>query len=299
MAQAVVDEAIRNVLCVGAEYGTEESVLALVDNFCWPDPVGNPLKTAWLVRACYGLRDAALALSAPLVSGKDSMKNDFRGKCNGEDVTISVPPTLLMTAVGRVQDTKLARTADFKTSGDVIYLLGGTTFGLLGSEYHALSQEVPATKMEMGGTLRVGRPDWPLARRVYSWIGGAQGKLQAKVKSLHDVSEGGILVSVAESLLAKGLGATLRIPADRNPWEFMYGEGFHSFVASAAEADASGLETEWNENQVPFLKLGVVENRDRVEVFYGGEGTMVGSKAVLNVGVKQLRAAWLKEGYWE
>ena len=89
-------------------------VLALVDNFCWPDPVGNPANSAALVRACYGLRDAALALQAPLVSGKDSMKNDFRGKKNGQPVTISVPPTLLMTAVAKTSDVRTARTADFK-----------------------------------------------------------------------------------------------------------------------------------------------------------------------------------------
>jgi phosphoribosylformylglycinamidine synthase subunit PurSL len=49
MAQSAVDEAVRNVLCVGAEYGLSDSILALVDNFCWPDPVGNLEKTAWLV----------------------------------------------------------------------------------------------------------------------------------------------------------------------------------------------------------------------------------------------------------
>ncbi len=117
MAMASVDEAIRNLLCVGAEFGTPEAVTALVDNFCWPDPVQDPQKAGALVRACYGLREAALRLRTPLVSGKDSMKNDFRGKLRGEPITISVPPTLLMTAIGRVADTRNAKSADFKAVG--------------------------------------------------------------------------------------------------------------------------------------------------------------------------------------
>ncbi len=84
MAQSAVDEAVRNVLCVGAEFGRPESVLALVDNFCWPDPVGHPEKTAALVRACYGLQDAALSLSAPMISGKDSMKMISKDVDRGE-----------------------------------------------------------------------------------------------------------------------------------------------------------------------------------------------------------------------
>lgn len=298
MAQAAVDEAVRNVLCVGGEFGSAESVLALVDNFCWPDPVGDPQKTAWLVRACYGLRDAALALSAPLISGKDSMKNDFRGKLNGKPVSISVPPTLLMTAVAKVADIKNARTADFKAPGHFIYLLGGSDFGLLGSEYHVMSSERSNTLSSFGGPLRIGRPSWDLARRVYSWIGGSQGKLQNRLKSLHDISEGGLLVSIAEGLLARGLGARLQIPSERNAWEYLFGEGFHSFIATVSPEDASAVEGEWDEKNVPFKRLGTVDSQDRLEVFLGNSKD-VEAKPVLSVGVKQMRLAWLKEGYWE
>ncbi len=289
MAQAAVDEAVRNVLCVGAEYGLTDSVLALVDNFCWPDPVGDPLKTAWLVRACYGLRDAALALSIPLVSGKDSMKNDFRGKLGDQVVTISVPPTLLMTAVGRVPDVKKARTADFKAPGDIIYLIGASDFGLLGSECQSIASQY-------GLSLRAGKPSWKAAQRIYSWIGGTQGKQQNRLKSLHDISEGGLLVAVAESLLARGFGATLFIPIDQNPWEFLLGEGFHSFVASASEADSIAVESELSDLDVPFKRLGIVESQDRLEVRVGKHAE---NNLILSLKTHQMRTAWLKEGYWE
>ena len=291
MTQSAVDEAVRNVLCVGAEFGKPESVLALVDNFCWPDPVSDPAKAAALVRACYGMRDAALALSTPLVSGKDSMKNDFRGKQDGKVVSISVPPTLLMTAVGRVPDIRFALTSDFKGAGDFIYLLGGKNLGLIGSEYAQIHATLP-------GAPRVGEPCWEMARAIYSWIGRAHGKEQGKLKSLHDVSEGGLLVAVSEGLLARGFGAQVTFPEDANPWEFAYGEGFHSFVASVAEADAAAVETEWAELSVPFLKIGTVTTADRLEIVCAaaGGGTV---KTMWTLPVKQLRFTWAKGGYWE
>jgi phosphoribosylformylglycinamidine synthase len=293
MAQSSVDEAVRNVLCVGAEYGSPESVLALVDNFCWPDPVKDPVKAGWLVRACYGLKDAALALAIPLVSGKDSMKNDFHGKQDGNSIVISALPTLLMTAVGRVPDIKKTRTADFKSPGDLIYLLGSSDFGLLGSEYQSslmqsASEESPVT----WSSARVGTPHWDEARRIYSWIGGAMGECQDDLKSLHDVSEGGMLVAVAESLLARGLGASLQLSTRQSPWEFCFGEGFHSFVATIAEGNAAAVESEWKELNIPFIQIGKVEGHDRLEVFNE-------TQSVMNVGIQQLRSAWLKEGYWE
>jgi len=294
MAQSAVDEAVRNVLCVGAEFGQRESVLALVDNFCWPDPVGDKLKTAWLVRACYGLRDAALALSAPLVSGKDSMKNDFRGKKGGEPVSISVPPTLLMTAVARVTDIKQARTADFKAPGDIIYLLGPSDFGLLGSEAALCDSTI--------GAFKVGTPSWSIARKLYSWIGGTQGRYSSKLKSLHDISEGGLLVAVVESLLARGFGANLKFPMDRNLAELAFGEGFHSFVASVSAEDQWAIEAEWRELSIPFLKIGTVENQDRFEVWLRSSSPDTHSddlKKLWQIPMKELRMAWMKEGYWE
>ena len=294
MAQSAVDEAVRNVLCVGAEFGSPEAVFALVDNFCWPDPVGDPLKTAWLVRACYGLKKAAVALSLPLVSGKDSMKNDFRGTRDGQLVSISVPPTLLMTAVARVQDIKAARTAEFKAAGDFIYLLGGTDLGLVGSEFQSMlgAVSLDAQTLIGLGSVHLGVPNWPMARRTYEWIGGGKGKQVSRLKSLHDVSEGGLLVAIAECLIARGLGAKIKLSQGSNPWERAFGEGFHSFVASVAPEDSDTIEAEWRQLQIPFERLGVVTREDRLKV----ESEL---EEMISLEISQLRSAWLKEGYWE
>jgi phosphoribosylformylglycinamidine synthase subunit PurSL len=315
MAQAVVDEAIRNVLCVGAEFGTEKSIITLVDNFCWPDPVGDEGKTADLVRACYGMREAVLALGVPLISGKDSMKNDYHGKRDGKPVVISVPPTLLMTAVGRVPDVKECRTADFKEAEDRIYLLGGRKLGLLGSELHALYQD---RLREKGGSVsqavlpvgdeqsvhRAPKADWDMAHRMYSWFGGARGKKQVLLKSAHDVSEGGLLASIAESLLARGLGARIQLPLlemfesqAEDLWETAFGEGFHSFVVSIGKHDADLVEREWRRAEIPFSFLGEVTESNQLAVSWEKRGSV--PEGSWKVSVSELRQAWKREGYWE
>ncbi|MCA9440390.1 MAG: phosphoribosylformylglycinamidine synthase, partial [Candidatus Omnitrophica bacterium] len=135
MAENAVDEALRNLLAVGAPL---EEVAAL-DNFCWPDPVPsvtNPdaeYKMAQLVRACEGLQRICLAYEMPLVSGKDSMKNDSR---IGNE-KISIPPTLLVTAVAVIPDVSKGVTMDFKEPGDIVYVLGPTRAELGCSEYLA------------------------------------------------------------------------------------------------------------------------------------------------------------------
>ena len=137
MAQFAVDEAVRNVVASGADIDQ----LCLLDNFCWPNPIqskSNPdgdYKLGQLVRSCAGLYDICCAYGTPLVSGKDSMKNDFKGLDEkGEPFSISVVPTLLVTALGRCR-LGYTRSSAFQSAGDLVYLLGGRGEGLLGSEY--------------------------------------------------------------------------------------------------------------------------------------------------------------------
>ncbi len=307
MAQSAVDESVRNILAVGAEYGTAESMLALVDNFCWPDPLVDTEKAGALVRACFGLRDACLELGAPLISGKDSMKNDYVGKREGKEIRISVPPTLLVTAMGRVKDIRKARTADFKGDGQSIYLLGGRQFGLLGSEMHAMLMErirekggsqnsaVLPTSNLLTKEHRLGLPDWRVAQRIYRWLGGSLGEHQERLSSVHDVSEGGVLVAVVESILGRGLGGLIQVPRYEDPWEFCFGEGFHSFVVSCSPAHTQFLEAEWKNYEVPFLAMGHVQKAPRLEVQF-----QTGVKPESwSLDMDLCRKAWSREGYWE
>jgi len=198
MAACSVDEAVRNAVCVGANPDT----ISLLDNFCWPDPVfsqKNPhgkVKLAQLVRACQGLHDAVIAYQAPLISGKDSMKNDF----DDGTVRLSIPPTLLVSAIAKVDDVEKCVTMQFKDAGDLIYLISAGTTGVAGSHYEELlgwqSAIVPAI-------------DFTAAAAMYRKLN--QAIKRGLVRSAHDQSEGGLAVAIAESAIGSGLGARIKL----------------------------------------------------------------------------------------
>jgi len=249
MAQLAVDEAVRNLLAVGAEFSLgDESVLSLIDNFCWPDPVEDAGKMAALVRTCYGLREACLALKAPLISGKDSMKNDYKGTQAGKPVKISVLPTLLVTAIGRMKDYKKARTAEFKKAGDKIYKLGPSQLGLAASEWQALQKTQTA--------LKAPTPSWDQAVKLYSWLGSAESA--TILKSAHDLSEGGLLTAVAESSFTNNLGIEFEVSLELTNAETSFGEGFHQFVVSIAAEKAAEAEKLWSVKGITFAPVGTL-----------------------------------------
>ncbi|NOX58718.1 MAG: phosphoribosylformylglycinamidine synthase [Planctomycetes bacterium] len=114
MAIRSVDEAIRNVVCVGAD----PSRIAVLDNFCWGG-CDNEHAMGALVRACQGCHDAALAYRTPFISGKDSLNNQFRlaaddAKQLGLPQRLAIPPTLLISAMGHVEDVRKCVTSDLK-----------------------------------------------------------------------------------------------------------------------------------------------------------------------------------------
>ncbi len=200
MMMAAVDEAVRNLVCVGAKLGT----IAGLDNFCWPDPVQSEKtpdgehKLGQLVRACKGLYDACHAYGIPLISGKDSMKNDYKIG----DTKISIPPTVLFTAVGIVEDVRRCVSMDAKRAGDVVYVLGDTRDELGGSEYFAVLGE-------SGGD--VPKTDPASFSDTYRRIGAAMDA--GLIASCHDCSDGGLAVALAETAMAGALGMTVDLSA--------------------------------------------------------------------------------------
>ena len=148
MAAAVVDEAVRRQLCAGARLDR----IALLDNFCWPDPIASEsapdgaYKLAQLVRACRGLYEATRAYGTPLISGKDSMKNE----AVMEGVKISVPPTLLVSAIGQIDDVRGAITLEPRAAGDVVFLLGVTRDETGASEYFRWLGELHGRSAPLG-----------------------------------------------------------------------------------------------------------------------------------------------------
>jgi len=133
MAVAAVDEAVRNVVCVGGD----PQRTAILDNFCW-GRTDDPRQLGALVRACQGAADAALALGTPFISGKDSLNNEFaldpadadmlrrylreRAEGPGPEAVrnnrLAIPGTLLVSAVSFIEDVNRCVTMDLKRDTD-------------------------------------------------------------------------------------------------------------------------------------------------------------------------------------
>src|SRR5262249_18680849 len=130
MAGCAIDEAVRNCVAVGAD----PERIALLDNFCWGN-TDRPEALGSLVRAAQACHDVALAYRTPFISGKDSLNNEFRSA--GRHIVI--PPTLLISALGRGNDVRKCVTRDLKEPGNDLYLIGTTKNEMGGSHFHLVN----------------------------------------------------------------------------------------------------------------------------------------------------------------
>jgi phosphoribosylformylglycinamidine synthase len=187
MAASAIDEAVRNVVAVGADPGR----IALLDNFCWGN-TDRPEVLGSLVRAAEACRDVALAYLMPFISGKDSLNNEF----HAGDRHIVIPPTLLISALGRVPDVRRCVSMDLKEPGNELFLVGVTRHEMGGSHFNLVQGreggEVPHVDLE-------------LAPRLVRALHLAMQR--GLVRSCHDLSEGGLAVALAEMAFAGGVGA--------------------------------------------------------------------------------------------
>ena len=187
MALAGIDEAIRNLVCVGGRIDR----VALLDNFCWGDCT-RPETLGRLVRAAQACYDGAMAFESPFISGKDSLHNEFT--C--EDGTrISIPSTLLISAISLVDDINKCVTMDVKKASNLLFVVGETKNELGGSHYYKIAGHIGAN---------VPRLDLGTAPKIAAKISAAIAK--GLVVSCHDCSEGGLAVALAEMAFAGGLG---------------------------------------------------------------------------------------------
>ncbi len=277
MAACAVDEAVRNNLASGGSL----SHMALLDNFCWCDPVAserNPdgeYKLAQLVRANKALYDYTVLLGTPLISGKDSMKNDY---VNG-DTRISIPPTLLISAISAVKDARKCVTMDFKEARDLIIVVGKTYGELAGSEYFS-------ERGVMGNICP--KVDGEQALRTYRAVEKAIAL--GLVRSAHDVSDGGLAVALAESAFAGGLGAEIDCSAIPQAGVFrddhlLFSESQSRFVLTTKKQDLARLAALFE--GVSYGTVGKVTEgpRFRVRGIYG--------TSIIDDDIGRLKEAWL------
>jgi phosphoribosylformylglycinamidine (FGAM) synthase-like enzyme len=162
-----------------------------LDNFCWGN-TERPEVLGSLVRAAEACRDVALAYGMPFISGKDSLNNEYHsGKRH-----IVIPPTLLISALGRVPDVRRCMTMDLKEPGNLLFLIGVTQNEMGGSHFNLVHG------IEGGAPPKV---DLKLAPQIFQKLHAAIR--QGLIRSCHDLSEGGLAVAMAEMCLAGGFGA--------------------------------------------------------------------------------------------
>jgi phosphoribosylformylglycinamidine synthase len=275
MANAI-DEGLRNYVAVG---GHVEHVAGL-DNFCWCDPVvseKNPdgeYKAAQLVRANQALYDYCLAFGVPLISGKDSMKNDYMVG----NTRISIPPTVLFSVIGKIDDLRKAVTMDAKSAGDHVYLLGQTRDELGGSEYYAMHGEIGRN---------VPRVDAATALLRYRTVNAAQA--DGLLASCHDLSDGGLAVALAETAFAGGLGLDVdlgRVAVDRVMREdrLLYSETASRLLVTVKPGNRERFEALFAGQE--FARIGRVTD-DRTLKIVGLSGHIL-----VRSSIDDLKEAW-------
>lgn len=277
MAACAVDEAFRAHIALG---GNPEKASAL-DNFCWPDPVESAAtpdgkyKAAQLVRCCKGLQDTCLAYGLPLISGKDSMKND----ANLGGKKVSVRPTLLVSLMGITDDVRRSQTTDFKKPGDKVYLVGATR-----GEMGATSFE----KIQNAAYCVVPSVDTQTALPLYKRMAAA---IQNRtVASCHDLADGGLAVAVAESALAGRIGCSLNLDTVKEARDFetarlLFCETPSRFLVTVEAQKTAEFEKTMQDSV--FACLGETTATDSVEMRRGG-------KTVLNMKLSEIEEAWKK-----
>lgn len=236
MAEAVVDEAIRNSVCVGAD----PNHMALLDNFSWGNP-RRPEMLGHLVDAVAGCVAAANAHQSPFVSGKDSLNNEYETHTSGPNGEIvvgrrSIPPTLVITALGVLSNAKHLVTSDAKQADNVLVLTGAAQDELRGSILDAVMG------VDGPGFVPGGDPTSPERYRTIHQV-----IVDGLVRSAHDVSDGGLLVALAEMAMGGRLGVSvdltfgLGIPADHTHAQLvaLFSESSGQILLECRPEDAS------------------------------------------------------------
>jgi phosphoribosylformylglycinamidine synthase len=276
MAASAIDEALRQVVAVGGNLRQ----VALLDNFCWGNPE-KPDRLGSLVRAAQACHDIALRYETPFISGKDSLYNEYE---TGTE-SICIPPTLLISAIAVMDDTRRAISMDCKQENDMMYIVGATYNELGGSHYYStydcIGNSVPEVDPVKG-------------KKLMDALSEATAK--GLVKACHDLSEGGLGVAAAEMAFAGGFGMELHLdkvplgePLERDDL-ILFSESNTRFLVEVSPQQAQQFEETMA--HVSFAEIGRVTAGGQIEI-YGLSGD-----PVLSAGIDELKEAWQKPLRW-
>ncbi len=274
MAGCCIDEAMRNIVACG---GDPERV-SLLDNFCWGN-CNDSLELGKLTRCVKGCRDFALEYGAPFISGKDSLNNFFTEQ---DKTIVSIPGTLLISAISVIKDVRKTMSSDFKSVGNLIYILGETKNELGGSRlFHVLNIE--------GGCVPKVKPEINLSvmKKLYNAIN------QGLVRSCHDCSEGGLIITISEMMIGSGYGAEIdieEIPSDiKDPVAVLFSESQGRFIVEVDESCVDRFEKLFQ--NLPCACIGRIIPAFHLKVFSG-------DNQVLSVDGEEIKQKWCGALEW-
>jgi len=240
-AKQAVAEAYRNLSAVGAK------PLAITDNLNF----GNPEKPdimGEIVSAIDGIGEAARALDFPVISGNCSLYNET----NGEGIL----PTPAIGGVGLLANVDRMATIAFKREGDAVILIGETK-GHLGQSIYL---------REIEGREEGNAPPVDLAaeKRNGEFVRGLIEK--SRLDTVHDVSDGGLIVTLAEMAMAGKTGVKL----GAHDIAFWFGEDQARYVLAVPQGDAARILSDAKMAGVPALLLGTTGG-DKIAADGGGD----------------------------
>jgi phosphoribosylformylglycinamidine synthase II len=241
-AKQAVAEAFRNLCAVGAR------PLAVTDNLNFGNPE-KPEIMGEIVSSIDGIGEACRALDFPVISGNCSLYNETNGE--------AILPTPAIGGVGLLKDVRRMATIAFKREGDAIILIGETK-GHLGQSLYLREiegrEEGPAPPVDLAAEKRNGE----FVREQIE---------TGRLDTVHDISDGGLLVALAEMALAGRIGASMVLD---NALSFLFGEDQARYLLAAPPAEAQLILTEANNSGIPALLLGSTRG-DRIALAGVGE----------------------------
>jgi len=273
MAVSVIDEALRNLVATGGDIGKS----AMLDNFCFSSPereevLGDIVMSA---RGCY---DAAKAFGVPFISGKDSLYNEWSDK-NGKSHLI--PPTLLISAIGVIDDVNKCFTMDLKSNNSEIYLIGDTKYELGGSEYFRIlginGGKVPGIDFKKA-------PE--IMKRVHAAI------KKNLILSCHDLSEGGLGLAIAEMAFSGDIGVeidlenVMYLEKNRRYDNILFSESNTRFLVEISKENTSELKEFFN--SLPITKIGKTITEKNLKV-------IAGKKNLINLSLSVIKTKWRRK----
>jgi len=290
MAACALDTAIRNSIACGGTL----SELAILDNFCWCSS-SDPKRLYQLVEAVKACYYYAVGYGTPFISGKDSMFNDFKGYDEKGNLTaISIPPTLLISAISIMPNLHKTVSPEFKNNGDVIYLLGETHDELGASEYYKLLAK-------KRGDTSIGNnvPKVNLEKNLKTYLALEKVIQKELVASSLSVTSGGLGIALAKACVGGMLGCNVslsRICGSKASVlsidAKLFSESQGRILVSISPKNVKQFEKTCI--GVSYAKLGQVKKDGKIIIIDKPSGHRVSTIIVVETNVKKLHTIYHK-----